>query len=159
MQQWASFIIASASHSEGIAAATEVAAKPKSITLLLITPFPEHSRCQNFVPVRSLLWILLPMPVQLLPWLMCIFSWHLQQMTPCLTATWSRVLWSPLKIPLPVCIMISLVFTWPSGNFGFHGCGSHSQQRHLLLGSLMCSHIKTWMPVCSASLSLPGKQL
>lgn len=116
---------------------------------------------KTFVPVRSLLWILLLLLVQLLPWLTCIFPSHSQQMTPWLkaTATQRRVLRSPLKIPLPGCIVISLVFTWPSGSFGFHICGSHSQQRRLLPGSLMCCHLKMGMPGCSAAVALPGNQL
>lgn len=55
MQQGQSFVIASDSRSEVVAAATEVVAKVKSNThlfLLLSTPFPEHAICQNLCPCQ-----------------------------------------------------------------------------------------------------------
>lgn len=75
------------------------------------------------------------------------------------TATQRRLLLSPLKTTLPGCTAISLVFTQPSGCFGFHNHGRHSQWRCLLLGSLMCYHLKMWKPGWSVILSLPGNQL
>jgi len=79
---------------------------------------------------------------------MRIFPCHSQQMNLQLqdTATQRRLLLSPLKTPPPGCTVISLVFTQPSGSFGFHNHGRHSQWRHLLLGSLMCYHLKMWKP-------------
>lgn len=163
MHQWGSFVTASDSHSKAAAATTEVTVKRKSIThllLLLSIPSPEHGVCQNPCPCQIL--TLGPAAhvsaAAILAYV--LLSTALKQMTLWLqtTATQRRVLQS-LKIPLTRCVMISQVFTWPSGSLGFHSCGSHSQQRHLLLRSLVCCHLKMWLPACSASLPLPGNRL
>lgn len=91
MQQWASFAIASDSVKLLLLPLKWLLNWRVSLIFSSVHHSLNMAHVKAFVSVRSLLWILLPMLVQLLPWLMCIFPWQSQQMTPWLQTTLLKV--------------------------------------------------------------------